>query len=72
MMATSPIENLLALAQVSLEELAKETDPKVKRAHVMYLRDLIGFRGHELPEQRKVTILEALSSCTQETGVGNR
>ena len=72
MMATSPIENLLALAQVSLEEVTRETDPKVRRAHVMYLRDLIGFRGHELPEQRKAAILEALSSCTQETRVGNR
>ena len=72
MMATSPIENLLALAQLSVEGLAKEPDPKVKRAHIMYLRDLIGFRGHELPERRRVTILEALSSCTQETQVGNR
>ena len=71
MMTTSPIENLLALAQVSLEELAREADPKVRRAHVMYLRDLIGFRGHELPEQRKAAILEVLSSCTQEARVGN-
>jgi hypothetical protein len=64
MMLNSPIENLLALAEVSIEELAREIDPKVRRAHVMYLRDLIGFRGHELPERRRDTILEALSPCT--------
>jgi hypothetical protein len=72
MILTPPIENLIPLVNIWIQELEIETDHKVRRAIALTLKRVQAYRGHELPAESRERILGALSSCTQEREVGNR
>jgi hypothetical protein len=60
MILTPPIENLLPLAEIWMQRLDEERDPRAWRACRLTLDRLLAYRGHELPVQLRERIIEKL------------